>query len=289
MSVKKLLGNLKKIGGKGNEGSTSPDDSFSTSQDLGAKGILIRDRLLGLGQEMFHAQKEFNAFTKVPEADELLNDIDEHPHFFVLACIMDRQIKAERAWLIPYRIHKKIGDYSFQALSGLSLLEIHRLMSEPEALHRFVDIMSRLFYLGITRIRDVYGGDASLIWKGKPSSAEVIYRFLEFDGIGPKIASMAANILAREFKVPFADYYSIDISADVHVKRVFARLGFCNPDPTVEQVVYKARALYPQFPGIFDFSCWEIGRRWCKPKKPLCNECNMRDICPSASNAQSIH
>jgi hypothetical protein len=233
LSVKKLLGNLKKIGGKGNEGSTSPDDSFSTSQDLGAKGILIRDRLLGLGQEMFHAQKEFNAFTKVPEADELLND--------------------------------------------------------PEALHRFVDIMSRLFYSGITRIRDVYGGDASLIWKGKPSSAEVIYRFLEFDGIGPKIASMAANILAREFKVPFADYYSIDISADVHVKRVFARLGFCNPDPTVEQVVYKARALYPQFPGIFDFSCWEIGRKWCKPKKALCNECNMRDICPSASNAQSIH
>ena len=42
----------------------------------------------------------------------------------------------------------------------------------------------------------------------------MVYRFLEFNGVGPKIASMAANILAREFKIPFADYFSIDISAE---------------------------------------------------------------------------
>jgi hypothetical protein len=119
--MKKLLDFFKKIGAKGNEGSNLPNGSFSTSPYLDSNEILIRDRLLGLGLEIFHAQKELNAFTKVPEADELLNDIDEHPHFFVLACIMDRQIKAERAWLIPYRIHKKIGDHSFQALSDLPL------------------------------------------------------------------------------------------------------------------------------------------------------------------------
>jgi hypothetical protein len=49
---------------------------------------------------------------------------------------------------------------------------------------------------------------------------------------------MAANILAREFKISFADYFSIDISADVHVRRVFARLGLCTADATVEQVIY---------------------------------------------------
>jgi endonuclease III len=76
---------------------------------------------------------------------------------------------------------------------------------------------------------------------------------LEFNGIGSKIASMAANALARDFKVPFRDYYSIDISADVHVRRVFGRLGLPSPDATVEQLIFRARALHPQFPGLLDF------------------------------------
>lgn len=84
--------------------------------------------------------------------------------------------------------------------------------------------------------------------------------------MGPKIASMVVNILAREFKVPFLDYYSIDISADVHVRRVFFRLGLCPQNATVEQLIYKARALYPEFPDVMDFSCWEIGRSWCRPR-----------------------
>jgi endonuclease III len=100
-----------------------------------------------------------------------------------------------------------------------------------------------------------------------------------FDGVGPKIASMATNILARDFKVPFADYYSIDISADVHVRRVFARLGLCASDATVEQVIYKAKALHPEFPGLMDFPCWEIGRTWCNWRTPECAGCYMRDVC----------
>ena len=50
-------------------------------------------------------------------------------------------------------------------------------------------------------------------------------RRLEFRGAGPKIATMAANLLARHLKVPFSDYYSIDISVDVQVRRVLSRLG----------------------------------------------------------------
>ena len=168
-------------------------------------------------------------------------------------------------------------------LRCLSRGEVKQLMTEPEPLHRFVDKMTDHFWSAVQRIDHRYGGDATRIWAGKPPSAEVVYRFLEFDGVGPKIASMAANILAREFKVPFADYYSIDISADVHVRRVFDRLGLCAPDATVEQVIYKARALHPVFPGMIDLPVWEIGRQWCKPSEPACAGCYMRDICPTAN------
>jgi len=39
-------------------------------------------------------------FTPDQKANDLLNKLEEFPHAFVLACIMDRQITAERAWII---------------------------------------------------------------------------------------------------------------------------------------------------------------------------------------------
>lgn len=245
----------------------------------------IRTRLVERGQNLFAKPRGMVEFTKVAAADLLLNDLERHAHAFVLACVMDRQIKAERAWLIPYRISEKLGGFSMAALAKLSEKEVFSLMGKPEPLHRFVDLMSRLFRAAVQRIAEEYEGDASRIWADRPSSAQVVYRFLEFDGVGPKIATMAANILARNFKVPFSDFYSIDISADVHVRRVFGRLGLCPSDATVEQLVYKARALYPEFPGIMDLPSWEVGRSWCKSSDPLCSACYMQDLCPSAARA----
>jgi len=243
----------------------------------------IRDKLVERGGTLFHAPKqELVRFTKVDAADRLLNDLVTTPHAFVLACIMDRQITAERAWLIPHVISERLGDFSIDKLAQLSRAEIKRLLSDPKPLHRFVDTMSGLFHAGVQRITNNYSGDAARIWDGNPSSAEVVYRFLEFDGAGPKIATMAANILARDFKIKFADYFSIDISVDRQVRRVFDRLGLCPGQASVEQVIYKARALHPKFPGIMDFPCWEIGRNWCHARAPNCSACYMNELCPTA-------
>ena len=236
----------------------------------------IRDRLVELGRVAPKGE-----FTKVPEANALLNDLDEYPHAFVLACLMDRLVDYERAWLVPYKISQKLnGDFSIGALFQLSPEKVKELMSGPPPLLPFFNKMGDIFHSAIQRIHRDYEDDAAQIWKGRPSSAEVVYRFLEFDGAGPKIATMAANILARDFEVEFADRCSIDISTDTHVCRVFARLGLCPSEPTVEQVTYKARAIHPDYPGIIDLPCWEIGRRWCSPHNPQCNDCNMEALCP---------
>jgi endonuclease III len=50
----------------------------------------IRDKLVEHGQELFRSPKQVIPFTRVPEADALLNDLDAHPHAFVPACVMDR-------------------------------------------------------------------------------------------------------------------------------------------------------------------------------------------------------
>jgi hypothetical protein len=59
-------------------------------------------------------------FTKIEEADRLLNDLDRYPHAFVIACVIDRQIRAERAWLIPHAVAERLGGFSMNILAKLS-------------------------------------------------------------------------------------------------------------------------------------------------------------------------
>jgi len=241
----------------------------------------IRDLLVARGEELLARPRRPVDYAKHPQADALINDLKRHPHVFVLGCIMDRQIKAEKAWRIPYEIHRRTATRCFRELTALSRMDIHRAMGEPTMLHRLAKVMADNYYAAVQRIDTEYNGDASRIWRGRPSSAAIVRRFLEFDGAGPKIGTMATNSLVRDFKIPVRDRFSIDVSADVHVRRVFARLGLTRADASVEEVIYRAREMNPHYPGVFDLPVWEIGRKWCKAKGLRCQSCIMIRCCPT--------
>ncbi len=239
----------------------------------------IVEILIKRGREFLKQPYKKIEFTGNSKADDFLNDIDRFPYTFVLACIMDRQMKTEKAWLVPYEISKEIGGFEFSKLLQLNQNDFKEMFKRKN-LHRFNDAMAENFYLGIQNIHEDYNDNASNIWKSRPRSSTVVRRFLEFKGVGVKIATMAANILAREFKIPMSDYICIDISADTHVKRVFKRLGFISKNASNDELIYSARELNPEYPGIFDLSCWEIGRNWCKLQKPQCKNCYLDKYCP---------
>jgi endonuclease III len=234
--------------------------------------------LIEKGNELFKKSFKNIEFTKNKEADKLLKNLRDFPHAFVLACVMDRQIKAERAWLIPYEIAKEIKGFKISQLLKINQEDMVEIFKRKN-LHRFNKIMGKNFYLAIQKIHNNYQDDASNIWKDNPRSATLVRRFLEFDGIGVKIATMAANVLARDFKIPMKDYINIDVSPDVQVKKVFKRLGFISEDASNEELIYCARELNPIYPGIFDLPCWEIGRSWCRPNKTICEECYLNSVC----------
>lgn len=239
----------------------------------------IITKLIEKGEILLNRPFEPLKFTKDDEVDKILNDIENYPHQFVLACVMDRQIRAERAWKIPYIISKEINDYKFSGFLNLSQEELLTLFQE-KSLHRYNDKMAKCFYNAIQKIHIEYKDNASLIWKGNLHSATIVRRFLQFDGIGIKIATMATNILVREFKIPMKDKICIDISPDVQVKRVFTRLGLISKNSSNDELIYCARELNPSYPGIFDLSAWEIGRKWCRPQYPSCNNCYLNEKCP---------
>ena len=215
--------------------------------------------------------------------NELLNNFKEYPHAFVLGCVMDKQIKAENAWAIPYKVKEELGNFDIDSLVKIPLDKYKKLFNDG-SYHRFNDKCATEFYEAIIKIKNDYDGDASKIWSGNPSSATVVYRFLEFEGVGIKIATMATNILARNFKIPMSDYYSIDISPDVHVNRVMKRLGYVDNDASREQIIYKAREINPEFPGIIDLVCFEVGREYCRPKNINCDDCPLKNECNYYSN-----
>ena len=234
--------------------------------------------LLKIAREEFRKDKAIVHFVEDENQNIFLNDLEKYPHAFVLACLMDKQINAERAWEIPYKVYKELGNFDINYLSSIPL-EKYKKMFNDGSYHRFNDTVSKQFYDAINKIKEQYDGDASKIWANNPSSATVVSRFLEFDGMGIKIATMATNILARQFKIPMSDYYSIDISPDVHVQRILKRLGYLNENATIDQVIYKAREINPEFPGLIDFSCWKIGREFCHPTNPECESCPLKNEC----------
>ena len=122
-------------------------------------------------------------------------------------------------------------------------------------------------------------GDVASVQPVMTSSAAVVRRFLEFNGVGVKIATMAANILACQCKIPFSDMCSIDVSPDVHVRRVMHRMGLVEKGAGIDEIIYKARELCPEFPGVIDFSLWRLGREICKADRPDCEHCPVALAC----------
>jgi len=244
----------------------------------------IATLLIDRGYKAFNSKRpKVIQFTGDYKADLLINDFEKYPHAYVIGCIVDRQINSERAWLIPHILKGRLKRFDFKFLSKLSERDLYKAMTKPTALHRYNRDMSYYIYSGIQHIQNIYKANASNIWNDNPSSPLMVYRFLQFEGVGAKLATMATNLLVRDFKIKVSDKYSIDISVDVQVRRVFKRLGLVDEDASNEEIIYKARSLHPEYPGVIDLSCWEIGKQWCSPKKPNCNECYMNCVCPKIS------
>ena len=91
-------------------------------------------------------------------------------------------------------------------------------------------------------------------------------------GVGRKTANV---VLSNAFGIPA-------FAVDTHVFRVSNRLGLCRAD-TVEETEKQMTRLIPEekWGQAHHWLIWH-GRRVCKAQRPLCEECGLRELCPSA-------
>jgi uncharacterized HhH-GPD family protein len=214
-------------------------------------------------------------FTNNPEAEKL---IWTNPLAFVLAVLYDQGIKAERAWEIPYLLKMKLGYFDTKSIAETKESILVDLFNIKPKLHRFPETMAKRTSAACKLIIRKYSGNPENIWSDKPKSSDLQSRFEEFSGIGQKKASMATNILVRDFGVDVKDKSGIDVSYDIHIRRVFLRTRLVEKDD-MQTIVNKARELNPEYPGILDLGSWIVGREYCHPNKPNCKSCPLSLEC----------
>ncbi len=252
----------------------------------------MSELLIKLGKKEFEKSRKSEkpeigeeTFSGDPVANALLADFDNTPHAFVLGCLMDLKIPAEKAWALPRKIFEALGSSSIEDLKEYSLQEWVSLFKERKWHPLGGEKMGKVAHHAVRDINEKYCGDASRIWHdksgklGPPSSIGVVLRFREFHGAGQKISTMAANILVRDFHVKMSEYRAIDISVDVHIERVMKRMGVVPEYAENEMIIWKAREMNPEYPGVFDYACWKIGRDFCHSKTPDCKRCPVRSDC----------
>lgn len=214
-------------------------------------------------------------FTKDSDADRLLVD---DSFAFLVGVIVDYQMPAERAWILPYRLKERLDGWGPQYLAD-NPIEVAAAFAAPPKLHRFPNQTPRFVVDGARRVMDDYAGDAASIWSDSPTATVLQERLREFAGISQKKAAMAVELLERDLGVPIVDLNGSDVAYDVHLRRVMLRTGLAERD-NVTHMVEVARVLHPQRPGELDFPMWDIGRAWCHKSNPVCGECVLVSLCP---------
>lgn len=217
---------------------------------------------------------------EVPEAVDLtLSD----PYAFCLSTCLDRGMKAEVVWTIPYWLKQRLGHLDPQLVYLLSEERLAGLIAGLPKRPRYMDAAPRTVREITAVVVEEYDGDASRIWTGR-RAADVKATFLSVYGVGQGIANMAVLLIERVFGVRFSDLdrKSMDIKPDVHTMRVLARLGVA-PEQSPYSAIAAARRLSPDYPGEIDAPLWLIGRTWCTAEAALCDACPLGELCPRVS------
>jgi endonuclease-3 len=133
--------------------------------------------------------------------------------------------------------------------------------------------------------RDIYA-TGFFRQKAKAIRGTMVVLLEQFDGVVPRtieellllpgVARKTANVVAAELGQPQG------IVVDTHVRRLSQRLGLTRrEDPVkIERDLVKLvpRADWGRFPHLL---IWH-GRRICDARRPLCEECVVNHLCPSA-------
>lgn len=236
----------------------------------------VGEALLAYGRELEadRVAQVGGSFSGNADADALL----ALPNAFLLGVLFTQGIPAERAWSAPYLLKQRLGTLELDYIATHPT-EVELAVSEAPMLHRFKHTVPAWVVSAARRLMRDYEGDAAQIWPDGVRVTDVIERLMRFEGIGRKKARMAVQILIRHFDARLTGVEHGQVAYDVQVRRVFLRSGLAMTDDPVS-IERAAACVAPSSPGTLDLAAWLIGRQWCRPTAPRCDQCRLGQVCP---------
>lgn len=212
---------------------------------------------------------------KKEEKEFLLSDWNA----FLIGLISDQSVKAEIAWRLPYYLSIRLGYFDFdRIIKEQSVESLAAIIKEKPALHRYPSKMAEYIFYAIKIIVEKYNSSVENIWKNDLDAEHVITKFEQFKGISHKKAALGTLLLVRDFGITLNNLSCIDIAYDVHIRRIFLRMGLTDKD-NIKDVTTKARNICNEFPGSLTLPFWVAGREYCRPTNPNCEECYLNQFC----------
>ena len=118
-----------------------------------------------------------------------------------------------------------------------------------------------------------FGGSLAFIYR--VSVDEARERLMSLPGVGPKTSDVVLLFAVGRNVLPI----------DTHIDRVSKRLHLAPERGNYEAVRRSLESLYETEDYLsVHFAFINLGRKYCKARRPLCRQCPVSDLCPSKSH-----
>lgn len=176
------------------------------------------------------------------------------PFELLVAVILSAQCTDERVNIITARMFPRLN--TPEKMGALTLEELETEIRDCGLYHAKAKNILATCHMLVERFNSTIPSD--------------IKTLMELPGVGQKTANVVASIV---YNVPA-------IAVDTHVFRVSHRLGMAKgADPLATEKELQKAIPKAKWSDAHHWFIWH-GRKVCKARKPLCQECPLVELCP---------
>jgi endonuclease III len=181
----------------------------------------------------------------------------ETPHQLLVATILSAQCTDERVNKVTPALFARYPDAA--SLAAADITDIETLIRSTGFYHN--------------KAKNIQGASRMIVEKYNGEVPKRMELLLELPGVARKTANV---VLAHAYGI------NAGVTVDTHVTRLSRRLGLTEYSDAI-RIERDLMALLPSTDWeIFSISIIYHGRAICTARKPLCDNCDLADLCPSA-------